>query len=420
MELEIRYGQGAQCIELRDDRVLQVAKVPAGAPIEDLPAALEATLAAPVGPSLEEAVRPGDRVLVITVDATRPNPSGLLWPLVERIEAIGAKPEVMIGLGNHRQMTPEELTAFLGTDKVHQSDSRSPDQWSLGRTPHGVPVEVSPLLKEFDKRIAVGFIEPHYIAGFSGGRKMILPAVSSNRSITYNHFLTARYGTQLGKLDGNEIHEDMEAIALRVGVDFILNAVLNPDDSYQSLHCGDLVSAHRAGVRAAEGLYVHHVQEKADIVITSPGGAPYDVDMVQAKKALVPALEAVKPGGVAILVGQCPRNWGAFEADMELLRPETVLEKRQLIRDELESGTLERGWAPCSPGMLFASACYDRGVTVIAVTDMVQALEGTYLLAADHLTTAMLMAEELVGADATITVIPEGRRTICKTAVRGQ
>jgi len=105
---------------------------------------------------------------------------------------------------------------------------------------------------------------------------------------------------------------------------------------------------------------------------------------------------------------------------MELLRPETVLEKRQLIRDELESKTLERGWAPCSPGMLFSSACYDRGVTVIAVTDMVQALEGTYIEAADHLTTAMLMAEELVGTDATITVIPEGRRTICKTAVRRQ
>ena len=417
MELTVKYGAATQGVELADERVLDVAKVPSGPAIEDLPAALEQAFAHPVGPALEDAVEPGDRVLVITVDATRPNPSGLLWPLMERLEGLGAKPEIMIGLGNHRKMTDRELDGFIGTHDVHQNDSRSPDQWPLGRTPHGVPVEVSPILREFDRRIAVGFIEPHYIAGFSGGRKMILPAVSSNRSITYNHFLTARYGTQLGKLDGNEIHEDMEAIALRVGVDFILNAVLNPDDSLAGLYCGDLVAAHRAGVTAAEGLYVHEVKQLADIVITSPGGAPYDVDMVQAKKALVPALEAVRPGGVAILLGECPGGWGAFEADMELLRAETALGKRELIRHELQTDSLERGWAPCSPGMLFCHAHFDRQVQVIAVTGNAEMLADTYITYADHLTTALLMATEMVGPDAKVAVLPEGRRTICRKAV---
>lgn len=416
MELTVAYGRGELTARVPDASVLAQVRLPAHQRLNDLPAALAASLSQPAGPPLEEVVRPGESVLVMTVDHTRPNPSGLLWPLMQRLQDLGARPEIMIGLGNHRPMTGEELRAFIGTDQVHQNECRAADPWRLGVTTHGTPIEVSPILREFDRRIVLGFIEPHYIAGFSGGRKMILPGCASHAATTHNHFLTLPHGSQLGRLVGNPVHDDMQQCALAVGVDYVVDAVLNADDTIHSVHCGELIAAHRQGADEARGIYQAQVPDRADIVITAAGGWPYDVDMVQAKKALAPALDCVRPGGAIVLVGECSRGWGASAPERALLDPEAALPTRARIAADLQAGTLSDPWPPCSPGLLFMRAVYDLGVELIVVSALADDLAGTYLRPAPDLEAALELARAHAGADATLTVIHEGRRAMVTVA----
>lgn len=416
MQLSVAYGRTHLTAHVPCASLLAQVRLPAHQRLDDLSAAMEASLSRPAGPPLEEVVRPGESVLVMTVDHTRPNPSGLLWPLMQRLEDLGARPQIMIGLGNHRPMTGEELRAFIGTDQVHQNECRAAEPWRLGVTTHGTPIEVSPILREFERRIVLGFIEPHYIAGFSGGRKMILPGCASHAATTHNHFLTLPHGSQLGRLDGNPIHDDMQQSALAVGVDYVVDAVINADDSIHSVHCGELVAAHRQGAEEARGIYQASVPDRADIVITTAGGWPYDVDMVQAKKALAPALDCVRPGGAIILVGECSRGWGASAPERALLDPTTAPATRERIAADLRQGRLQDAWPPCSPGLLFMRVVYDLGVELIVVSALADDLAGTYLRPAPDLEAALELARGRTGADAAIAVIHEGRRAIVNVA----
>jgi len=399
-------------VQVADERVVEEIALPSLEGIEDIEATLAKTLDNPVGPGLNEIISSGDQVALMTVDFTRPNPSPMLWPLAERIEALGASYEIVLGLGNHRSMTEDELEDFLGTTDVLQPDSRGP-QWELGATSRGTPIEVSPLLKDFNKKIVCGFIEPSYIAGFSGGRKMVLPGVSSYRSITHNHFLILTEGRKLGVLAGNPVHQDMLEAAHAVGVDFICDTVVNPDDSYASIHCGDLVEAHRQGAEHCRAIYQHKLKQQADIVICTSGGYPYDIDLVQAKKTLVPALECVKQGGAVILLGECVDRWGGEAPFRRLLvseEPQRIIEE---MRRRLREGQVEWEWAPCSTGFLFSSVVHDKQAQLIVISELAEELEETFADTAPDLPTALAMAEERLGPDASITALHDGRRVIC-------
>ena len=412
MDLSFAYGREQMCAEVADERIIEEIALPSREGIEDVDAAFADALANPVGPVLEEVIGAGDRIALMTVDFTRPNPSPMLWGIADYIESLGASYEIIIGLGNHRPMTDAELNEFIGVSDVLQPDSRGP-QWELGATSRGTPIEVMPLLREFDKRVVVGFIEPSYIAGFSGGRKMILPGVSSYRSITRNHFLILTEGRKLGVLDGNPVHEDMLEAAQAVGVDFICDAVVNPDDSYASIHCGDLTEAHRRGVEHCRAIYEHTVTQKADIVICTSGGYPYDIDLVQAKKTLVPALECVRDGGAVILIGECEDGWGGeapFRRLLEGEAPESIIaEMRRRLRD----GDVEWEWAPCSTGFLVSSVVHEKAAQLIVISELAEELEETFADTAPDLVTAVAMAEERLGPDASIIALHDGRRVIC-------
>ncbi len=414
MQLSFKYGRSEQVAEVADERVIDQISLASPEAIEDIGAALNQALANPIGPGLEEVIEPGDRVALMTVDFTRPNPAPILWPLAERIEGLGAECEIVIGLGNHRLMTEAELEDFIGTHEVLQWDSRG-EPWGLGETSLGTPIEVAPFMQEFDKRVICGFIEPSYIAGFSGGRKMILPGVSSYRSITHNHFLILTEGRKLGVLDENPVHRDMTEAAQAVGVDFICDAVVNPDDSYARIVCGGLVEAHRAGAMVSRDIYEHTVTEKADIVICTSGGYPYDIDMVQAKKTLVPALECVREGGCVILLGECENGWGGEEPFRKLLESENPGKIIAEMRRRLAQGDVAWHWAPCSTGLLFSSVVHDRDAQLIVVSELADEIEPTFADPAPDLAAALTMAEERVGGDASIIALHDGRRVICRS-----
>ena len=242
---------------------------------------------------------------------------------------------------------------------------------------------------------------------------MILQTVSSLSPISHNHFLILTGGRKLGVLEGNPVHEDMTQAALAVGVDFICDAVVNPDDSYAAIVCGDMVRAHTHGAEMSRKIYEHTVAEQADIVICTPGGHPYDIDMVQAKKTLVPALECAKPGGAIILLGECPNAWGATQPLRSLLEedaPAVIAE----IRRRLTDGETDWEWAPCSTGFLFSSVVYDKDAQLIVVSEMSDELTDTFADTAPDLEAALALAEKRVGQDASISALHDGRRVICR------
>ncbi len=411
--LEFAYGRGVQRAEVADERLLAAVRLRGQPALSDVRGAVERALAAPRGPRLEDVVRPGESVLVITVDHTRPSPRALVEPIVERLERLGARVEIMVALGNHRPMRREELRRHLGREDVLQSEPRG-KAVCLGETSLGTPIEVCARVMEFDRRVLVGFVEPSYLLGFSGGRKLILPGVASARAISANHFLSLSAGRVLGVLNGNPLSEDALEAARAVGVDWTCDAVLNPDDSVAGVYAGDLVEAHGAACAQCAEIYTTEVPEPADIVITSPGGWPYDVDFIQGKKALVPALECVREGGVIILLSQCAEGWGSeaqYERLLERAGPEEIL---RIAAEQRTTGRCPYEWATCSTAFLFSAMYNEKRGELIVVSSMAQALKNTFVRTAPNLCQALRMAEERVGSRSSVVAIFGGRRAIVR------
>ncbi len=232
-------------------RRLGVAEPP---PI-DLGAALSRALARPVGaPPLRELARGRRRVAIITSDSSRPVPAhALLGPVLAELEAGGIDADavdVVMGGGAHRPPYPEEIQALLGQwagrVRVRCHDYRAADLVDLGRTPAGTPLLVDRVVAAADLRVSFGQVEPHEFAGFTGGRKSILPAVSGEATILANHSLAnlSHPRSRPGVLEGNPIHEDMLAAARMARLDFIVNVVLGGDLQPFAAAAGDPVAAH--------------------------------------------------------------------------------------------------------------------------------------------------------------------------------
>ncbi|MEW6357489.1 MAG: nickel-dependent lactate racemase [Planctomycetota bacterium] len=412
MRIALKYGAGEVAFDLDERRVIEIAEPRPMPPIEDVQGALAKAMVNPLGPALSDVVKEGDRVLLLTVDFTRPSPRKLMGPVINAIKSQGAEVDVMIGLGNHRPMTDKELVNFIGTANVLQNDPKGA-MWKLGTTSFGTPVEVDHRLRDYDIRIAIGFVEPSYLLGFTGGRKILMPGVASSRAIARNHFLLLSPGRKLGLLHGNPLSNDALEFARAVGLHWIVDVVLNPDDSYAAIHCGDMEKANEAACADSTKIYEHTFPLKADIVIVSCGGHPYDFDLVQTKKGLVPAMECVREGGAIIMIGQCPDGWGgegpvSKQALMEQ-RPEEILAD---LRRRFEAGDCPWELAPCSCRYLLSRAVAEMGCQVIAVTDINDELAETFIDVAPSVSDALAMAEERVGKNAGVIVIPDGRRII--------
>ena len=176
---------------------------------------------------------------------------------------------------------------------------------SLGRTSRGTDIMVSKLVFEHDRVIGTGIIEPSYLAGWSGGRKMLLPGVAFHESIDNNHFYLTDPETKIGKLRGNPVSDDMDEFARKCPFHFILYWLSGPNDEVAQIIAGDPYKAHELACRQCERIYKVK-PPTAPIIISSAGGYPYDCDLVQGKKAIIPAIELVERNGAIILLADCP------------------------------------------------------------------------------------------------------------------
>lgn len=318
MKLEFGFGKGIQTVELPEDNLMGV--LTANTVEYDLTGEdeVERALAEPIGaPKLEEVVKPGEKIAIVTSDITRPCPTWQIMPaLLRHLYAAGVKREditLVFALGSHRHHTPEEMQHLAGDlayNEITCVDSNPDDCINLGVTKSGTPVDITRVVAEADRRICLANIEYHYFAGYSGGAKSIMPGVSNRAAIQSNHSMMVRPEAHAGRLAGNPIREDIEEAAAICGIDYIVNVVLDEHKQIIKAVAGDVTAAHRAGCAFLDTLYRKEIVKKADIVLVSQGGAPKDLNLYQTQKALDNAKHAVRDGGVIVLIGSCKEGLG--------------------------------------------------------------------------------------------------------------
>ena len=318
MKLQFGFGSGYQEVELPREHLLAILN--ANEISVSLTGSEEVARALdhPIGkPKIGEVVHPGEKIAIITSDITRPCPTGKILPtLLDRLYEAGVKAEdivLVFALGSHRPHTEEEKRRLAGDrawKEIRCVDSDPNDCVHMGKTRRGTPVDITRVVAQADRRICLGNIEYHYFAGFSGGAKAIMPGVSTRQAIQVNHAMMIHPDAYAGKLEGNPLREDIEEAGAICGIDYIVNVVL---DEHKNIICavaGDVTWAHREGCRFLDRLYRKELEEKADIVLVSQGGAPKDLNLYQTQKALDNAKHAVRDGGVIILMGSCKEGLG--------------------------------------------------------------------------------------------------------------
>lgn len=256
--------------------------------------------------------------VIIISDISRPCPSALILPSVlDELFSSGVTPDeitVVSALGSHRHQTENELRHLTGDavfDRVHVMDSTPEDVVHLGKTSRGTDVDIMRKVAEADFRIAVGNIEFHYFAGFSGGAKALMPGVSTPHAIEQNHTLMTDERAVAGNLVNNPMREDVEEAERFCPLDFIVNVVLDEHKNIVYAVSGDVIKAHRVGCDYLKSMYACPLPHRADIVVVGQGGSPKDANLYQLQKALDNAKHAVKDGGTIILVGACNEGFGS-------------------------------------------------------------------------------------------------------------
>lgn len=325
-QFSLRYGKTELSLNIpEEDLVCEIVGKEA-LPLPDLERAVREALDRPIdAPPLREVARPGDKVVIAVSDVTRSwQRMDLVLPvMLKELNAAGVPDEnitIMIVVGAHRKNSESEFMDLCGEDVCHRVRVLNHDAWDdgnmvyLGKTSRGTEVRINRLVAEADRVILTGGIIYHYNAGFGGGRKSILPGCSAVRTIQQNHLLLlgpnvgdgSDPSCMSGKLKGNAAHEDMMEIAAFVKPDFILNIVPTSCGGVAGVFAGNWVSAWLEGTKLAAELYGVEIPAKADIVVTTAGGYPKDINLYQTGKTMDNACYAVKKGGVVILLSECP------------------------------------------------------------------------------------------------------------------
>jgi nickel-dependent lactate racemase len=304
-------------------------------------------------PPLEEIVHPGESVLIVVPDATRAVGSGqIINLLVRRLIANGTAAHdirIIFATGIHRKVTDDEKAAILTPFILQRIKTLDHDPRDLaqirriGETASGIPAELNRALLEHDHVVIIGGVTFHYFAGFTGGRKLVCPGLASAKTVSATHKLafdcaqkTRREGVGTALLDGNAVHEAFVEIAEIIAPSFAINTIVNDAGDVVHLYCGDWRTSHRAACDAFSAEHTIAIAEKRDLVIASCGGYPFDVNVIQAHKALEAASHACTDGGTIVLLAECPDGLGRddflnwFDADNSEQLADRLCEKYQV------------------------------------------------------------------------------------------
>ena len=320
VDVWLPYGKSDVCVRIPARNLLGSIEPKQVSAATDANAEIERALTEPIGSKrLNEIAQPKGKIAIVVDDFTRSTPSHIMLPpVLAELNNAGVEDEnitIIFGSGTHRAVKPEEAERILGlevTDRVKtiSHDCNARDLVPVGKTRHGTNVLVNPVFAEADVKVLVGDVNLHYYAGYGGGRKSVMPAISCKDTISHNHAMLLDANARTGVLENNPVHEDMTEAARLAKVDFILNVVTNSKGEIVKAFAGDLEQAFLEATKLVDEMYRVPVERRADIVVASPGGYPADIDLYQAYKALDNALEVVKRGGTIILVAECPEGHG--------------------------------------------------------------------------------------------------------------
>ena len=416
MVLTFPYGRGTQSLDVEEARLkgVLVSGIHDYKPEKTPEELVSDALADPVGsPRLSELAKGRKNIVLICSDHTRPVPSKVIVPqMLDEIRKGNPEAQItlLISTGCHRPSTREELENKFGpeivaNEKIVVHDCDNSPMVSLGTLPSGGELIVNALVAEADLVCSEGFIEPHFFAGFSGGRKSILPGVASRKTVMANHCseFIASDCSRTGILKGNPIHKDMVWAARQAKLRFICNVVIDSEKKAIYAVSGDLEKAHEKGCSFLSELCGAQ-RRIADIVITTNGGYPLDQNIYQSVKGMTAAEASVRDGGVIIMLAACNDGHGgqsffdqlAKAADLDSAMHEILSRGRdQTIPDQWEAQILIR---------------ILKKATVILVSeapdDMVRAM---HMIPSHSLQQALGQAEAIVGnKEATVTAIPDG------------
>ncbi len=420
MHISIPYYRGHLETNI-DDRVLN------GVHVSHLPApgdeatCVRAALDSPIGsPSLEELARGKRTALVITSDHTRPVPSRIIMPqILERLRR--GQPDItitiLVATGFHRATTRDELVGKLGESIVdseriviHNSSDES-NLVDAGTLPSGGTLKINHLAMEAELVVAEGFIEPHFFAGFSGGRKSVLPGIVSRETVFANHcaeFIASPYA-RTGNLENNPIHRDMLFAAETARLAFIVNVIINGEKRIVHAVAGEMHKAHEEGCRWLNS-YCRLNVPLSDIVITSNGGYPLDQNLYQAVKGMTAGEAACRDGGCIIIAASCCDGVGGDSFFKNLSEASSPQELTKRILAVPRNKTEADQWQ----FQILARIREKHQVIVVTTHCPHDIIRAVHLTPASTLNEAIAVARQRLGKDAGIAVIPDGVSVVVK------
>ena len=348
MRIKMDYGKTGLMVDLPNEKVIGPLEIKNAIPLANQSQAISDALANPIGSKpLAEIAKGKKTACILICDITRPVPNKVILPqILKTIEEAGVPRSgitILIATGLHRPNEGEELVELVGEDiannyrvENHHGKEISEHDY-LGITPKGVPVYIDSRYIRAELKITTGLIEPHLMAGYSGGRKVICPGIAGIETVKVWHgpkFLE-HPNADCGIVEGNPVHEENTYIALMSGCDFIVNVCVDGNRQITWAGAGDMIKAWEAGVSFVRQVVRVPIKEPVDIVLTSCAGYPLDITWYQAVKGLIGALPIIKKGGTIILVASLTEGLGSPEFQQVLSEnPDLKAFKKRILETD--------------------------------------------------------------------------------------
>ncbi|MGC1273183.1 MAG: nickel-dependent lactate racemase [Planctomycetaceae bacterium] len=420
MRIKLDYGKTGLEVELPEANVVGPLSLKPVTPLDDPAAVLDQKLLEPTGTaSLAELAQGKRTACVVICDITRPVPNELLLkPILRTLEDAGVPREgicILIATGLHRPNEGDELIELVGRDiattyrcENHHGKELDEHTW-CGESPNDVPIWIDSRYVDAELKITTGLIEPHLMAGYSGGRKLICPGIAALETVKVWHgprFLE-HPKADAGYLEGNPVHEENTWIGLHVGCDFIVNVTLDEKRNVTGVFAGDMIEAFHEGVAFVEQVVKAAVPEPVDIVVTSSAGYPLDQNFYQSIKGLTGVLPIVKPGGTIILAADLTEGIGSpefqslFHENADLDQFMTRITGQDAERPDyfvMDQWQLEE----------LAKVCRKAEVVYVSGGLADDVLRTLFVTTAPTVEEAVKAALDKHGRDATIAVVPKG------------
>ncbi|GHV35617.1 hypothetical protein FACS1894187_08720 [Synergistales bacterium] len=419
----LKFGKGAFDIDVPDKLLLGVLNSHEKKQAATEQAAVLEALENPIESArLRDKVKPGETVCVVMCDFTRSwqHPAVYLPLVVDEIKKGGVRDEdifFLVGTGTHREHSAEEhkllLGELYGKYKVYDHNSWTDPMTDLGATSYGTPVKLNKRATDADHVVLTGAIIYHFMPGWSGGRKAVLPGISSYETVQANHKLSLQpeagkgrnWACNSGKLEGNVLHLDMVEATAKINPTFMVNVIMGGDGKIGWAVAGHWEKAHRAGVELVDSVDKVFIPELGDLVISSAVGYPKDLNLYQSTKALFNAEPAAKPGGSIIIVAECAEGYGNEEMQTMLQKYKNSEEREAELRREF---TIAKYVGYCTGN---AAERFDLHL----VTDMDPAsLAGTGIKVSKTLDEALSKIYAARGKDLKTWLMPRGAYTLAE------